>query len=140
RAPPISPSGCVPGAAQTGEIAARKRLRSDRALRAQLPVDIDDGLAVTAGPGQPLSGETLADLMQAGLQGAARRQDFHPAGGKLLAVPFGLVLRSPPAAHFRGGGNFEQRVLRGLVEPLERRLVDEGDVLREPRLGIVEVG
>src|SRR6185437_6350953 len=62
----------LPAAAQTGEIAARKRLRSGRALRAELPVGIDDGLAVTAGPGQPLSGETLADLMQACLQGPAR--------------------------------------------------------------------
>ena len=70
------------GAAQTGEIAARKRLRSDRVLGAQLPVDVDAGLSVTAGPGQPLSGETLADLMQACLQGPARREDFHPAGGR----------------------------------------------------------
>src|SRR5262249_48452571 len=114
--------------------------RSVAALRAELLVGVDHGLAVGASLGEPFCGEALADLLQAGLQGLARRQHFQAVGGELLAVPLVLFLRPPPAARFGGGGNLEQRVLRRLVEPIEGRLVDQGDVLREPGLRVVEIG
>src|SRR5262245_33250279 len=64
----------------------------DRALRAELPVGVDHGLAVGACLSEPLCGEALADLLQAGLQGLAWRQYFQTVGGELLAVPFVLIL------------------------------------------------
>src|SRR5262249_30180944 len=102
---------------------------SGRALRAELLVGVDHGLAVGASLGEPFCGEALADLLQASLQGLARRHHFQAVGGELLAVPLVLFLRPPPAARFGGGGNLEQRVLRRLVEPIKGRLVDQGDVL-----------
>ncbi len=46
---------------------------SRRALRAELLVSVDHGLAVGAGLGEPLRGEALADLLQARFQVLARR-------------------------------------------------------------------
>src|SRR5262249_33571577 len=111
-----------------------------RALRAELPVGVDHRLAVGPRLGEPFCGEALADLLQATLQGLARRQYFQTVSGELLTVPLVLILRPPPAARFGGGGNLEQRILRGLVEPIKGRLVHQGDVLREPRLRVVEIG
>src|SRR5262245_33230123 len=119
---------------------AAARSRSAIALRAELLVGVDHGLAVGARLGEPLRGEALADQLQAGLQGLARRQYFQAVGGELLAVPFVLFLRPRPAARFGGGGNLEQRILRRLVEPIKGRLVHQGDVLREPGLRVVEIG
>src|SRR5262249_8608987 len=107
------------------------------ALRAGPPVGVDQGRAVGAGLGEPLRGEALADLLQARLQGLARRQYFQPVGDELLAVPLVLILRHPPAARFGGGGDLEQRILRRLFEAIQSRLVYQGHVLLQPRLPVV---
>ena len=60
--------------------------------------------------------------------------------GKLLGVPVVPLLRPRPAARFGARRGLEQDLLGRLVESIERRLVHQRDVLRQPGLGVIEIG
>src|SRR5205085_12080879 len=91
-------------------------------------------LAVGAGLLEPIGGELLADLLEAGGERGGGRLHLHALGLELLEIPVRLLLPDLPAARLGGRGRLADRVLRRLVEAIERRLVDERDVLRDPGL------
>src|SRR5438105_9594659 len=57
-----------------------------------LLIRVDHCLAVGARALEPVSGQLLADLLQAGLECVAWRTDVHLVGLELAHVPGGLVL------------------------------------------------
>src|SRR6266567_9003156 len=71
---------------QAGEGKARAQQAS------HLLIGIHDRLPVGAGLLEPVGGELLADLLEAGGKGIARRQHLHALGLELVEVPiaFGL--------------------------------------------------
>src|SRR5215470_14314130 len=109
------------------------------ACELHLPISRDHRFAVGAGLLQPVRGELVADFLEAGGELGARLKDLHALLRNLLVVPLGLVLPRLPAARLRRRGRLQERLLRRLVECFERSLVHEGDVLRDPRLRVVEV-
>src|SRR5215208_3790674 len=103
-------------------------LRERGSKSSHLLVRFDDRLSVGAGLLQPIGGDLLADLLEAGGERGARRLHLHALGLELVEVPLRLVLPHLPAARLGGCGGLEDRLLRRLVERVEGRLVDEGVV------------
>src|SRR5690349_6871675 len=105
-----------------------------------LLVRVDHRLSFGAGALQPIGGELLADLLEPVFQGLARLEHLHALLGDLLVVPLGLGLPDLPAAILGDLRHLQHHFLGRLVERVERRLVDEGDVARNPGARVVEVG
>src|SRR5436190_12537708 len=146
----VGQSCAVAGAGPTTDSASAASAMNARALvMAILPaaergshllIRLDNRLPFRAGALEPVGGELVADLLEAIFQGLARLQHLHAFFGDLLVVPLGLALPNLPAAVLGDLRHLQDRLLGRLVERVERRLVDQGDVARDPGARVVEVG
>src|SRR5438067_2092443 len=131
----VGQSCAVAGARPSaGKIAAASAMNARAIVMAFLPaadrgshllIGIHHGLPFRAGALEPVGGELLADLLETVFQGLARLQHLHAFFGDLLVVPLGLALPNLPAAVLGDLRHLHDRILGGLVERVERRLVDQ---------------
>ena len=103
------------------------------------PIGVDDLAAVVARLALPLGEHEVADLAQVGRQLLGGLRDGHALLLELVDVPAVLLLGQLPAARLGVGGRLQHRGLRRLVERVERLLVDDDRVLRQPGLRVVPV-
>ena len=106
------------------------------ALRA---VRVDHLAPVVAGLALPFGEHVVADLAQVRHQLVGGHDDRHALRLELVQVPVVLLRGELPAPCFGVCSGLEHRRLRGLVERVERLLVDDDGILRNPRPRVVEV-